>query len=232
MDTHFYRYCLRCTPVPGDYQGYLYCYDKRHQEIVYQEKIVGRVTYADGVQQDFTDPKQYLQTIREELPYRNTTGFRYETLTDDPQVRKDVDDIILDFAGEDNPQQAGDYGLTKKGLQMIRNAADPTLSHTYAWFVMTDCNTLQEQLYRDLTLDEALRNYQDSDCPEKRIGVTKDGIATVDIVRMVGGEQRFFTDYQKLESFKSDPVVFEAVGWLRQELKQEELNQTISMGGI
>lgn len=25
MDTEHYRYCLRCTPSPGDYQGYLLC---------------------------------------------------------------------------------------------------------------------------------------------------------------------------------------------------------------
>ena len=29
---------------------------------------VGRVTYADGTTQEFTDPQQYLRTIREELP--------------------------------------------------------------------------------------------------------------------------------------------------------------------
>ena len=28
-----YRYCLRCTPVQGDYNGYLYIYDLRAQEM-------------------------------------------------------------------------------------------------------------------------------------------------------------------------------------------------------
>lgn len=28
-----YRLCLRCTPVMGDYQGYLYCYDLHQQEL-------------------------------------------------------------------------------------------------------------------------------------------------------------------------------------------------------
>lgn len=28
MGTEYYRYCLRCTPSPGEYQGYLYCYEK------------------------------------------------------------------------------------------------------------------------------------------------------------------------------------------------------------
>lgn len=95
VETDRYRYCLRCTPSPGDYQGYLYCYDKQQQELAHQVKLVGRVTYADGTRQEFTDPQQYLRTIREELPYRNTTGFRYETLTESPQVKKAVDDIIV-----------------------------------------------------------------------------------------------------------------------------------------
>ena len=62
-ETDHYRYCLRCTPTPGDYQGYLYCYDKRQQEMAQKDKIVGRVTFADGTAQEFTDPHQYLQTI-------------------------------------------------------------------------------------------------------------------------------------------------------------------------
>lgn len=72
-ETERYRFCLRCTPRPGDYQGYLYCYDLRQQEMARQEKLVGRVTYASGEQQEFCDPQRYLQTIREELPYINAS---------------------------------------------------------------------------------------------------------------------------------------------------------------
>lgn len=39
------------------------------------------------------------------------------------------------------------------------------LPYTYAWSVMTDCNTPQEQIHGDLTLDGAVRLYQDSDRP-------------------------------------------------------------------
>lgn len=228
-ETERYRYCLRCTPAPGDYQGYLYCYDKRQQEMAQRDALVGRVSFADGTRQDFTDAEQYLQTIREELPYRNTTGFQYKTLTKNPQVRKAVDDIILDFAGEANPRRTCNYGMTEKGMQALRDAADPSLPHTYAWFVMTDCNTPQEQLHRGLTLEEAVRLYQDSDCPEKRLGVTKDGIATVDIVRTADGEQNFFSDHQKLDSFKNDPVIFEAVAQLHQELENATCDQSMMM---
>ena len=36
VDTEHYRYCLRCTPSPGDYQGYLYCYNLRQQQMAEQ----------------------------------------------------------------------------------------------------------------------------------------------------------------------------------------------------
>ena len=73
------------------------------------------MTFASGEKQEFTDADLYLQAIREELPFRSTTGFRFETLTDDPEVKKAVDDILLDFAGEDNSRRTCNYGLTETG---------------------------------------------------------------------------------------------------------------------
>ena len=231
-ETEHYRYCLRCTPSPGEYQGYLYSYDLRQQRMAQQAKPVGRITYASGEEQTFTDAQKYLDTIREELPYQATTGFRYETLTDDPAVRKAVDDILLDFAGEENPRRGCNYGLTEAGKQALREAADPDRPHTYAWFVMTDCNIPGEQIYRDLTLEEAIRTYLGSDRPEKRLGVTKDGIATVDLVRSLNGEQHFFTDHLQLDSFKRDPEIAAAVKTLRLELEQNTPQQGITIGGL
>ena len=231
-ETEHYRYCLRCTPSPGEYQGYLYSYDLRQQRMAQQAKPVGRITYASGEEQTFTDTQKYLDTIREELQYQATTGFRYETLTDDPAVRKAVDDILLDFAGEENPRRGCNYGLTEAGKQALREAADPDRPHTYAWFVMTDCNIPGEQIYRDLTLEAAIRTYLDSDRPEKRLGVTKDGIATVDLVRSLNGEQHFFTDHLQLDSFKRDPEIAAAVKTLRLELEQNTPQQGITIGGL
>ena len=142
--------------------------------------MVGRVTFASGEQQEFTDSKALLQAIREELPFRSTTGFRFETLTDDPEVKKAVDDILLDFAGEDNSRRTCNYGLTETGKQALRKAADPSIPHTYAWFVMADTNTPQEIIRQDLTLEEAIQIYQDSNTSEKRLGVIKDGIIEMD----------------------------------------------------
>lgn len=162
--------------------------------------------------------------------YRNTTGFRYETLTDDPAVKKAVDDILLDVAGEENPRRTCNYGLTEAGKQALRDAANPSKPHTYSWFVMTDCNTSKEQIHRALTLDGAIQFYQDNDRPEKRLGVTKDEIATVDLVRFLDGEQVFFEDHKILESFRDDPVIADAVETLHQELDGPEAG--LEMGGL
>ncbi len=231
-ETEHYRFCLRCTPYPGEYQGYLYAYDLRQQKLSQQDKLVGWVTYVSGEDQEFTDPLEYLNTIREELPYRNTTGFRHETLTDDPEVKKAVDDILLDFAGEDNPRRAYNYGLTEAGKQALRDASAPGKPHTYAWFVMTDCGTPEERTHRDLSLERSIQLYQDSDRTEKRLGVTKDGIATVDLVRSLDGEQQFFEDHRKLEHFRDDQAISNAVDALHQALEQPVPQHTMTMGGL
>lgn len=204
-----------------------------------EAEVIGRITFASGERMDFTEPQAYLQTIREELPYFSTTGFRCHTLGQDPELKKAVDDILLDFAGERNPRRACNYGLTEKGLEALRQAADPHVEHTYAWFVMTDCNTPKEQILRDLSMDEAIRLYAASGRPEKRIGVTKDGIATVDLVHTGDGEQQFFRDHEKMESFRNDPVITKAAEQLHQRLSDPEPDRALdaaqrkpSIGGM
>ncbi len=87
-----------------------------------KKPLIGRITFVSGESEDFTDPERYLQTIREELPYQATTGFRCETLTDDPTVRKEVDDMLYDLFGEENPRSLEDYenepsqGMTMGGM--------------------------------------------------------------------------------------------------------------------
>ena len=62
--------------------------------------------------------KAYLRCIEDELPDRPITGFRYETLTDDPAVRKGVDDILFNLCGEENPRQLEDYETPDQGMKM------------------------------------------------------------------------------------------------------------------
>ena len=77
--------------------------------------MVGRATFANGDVIPYYDASAFLDCIREELPYRDTTGFRYEVLTDDPAVRKAADDILFDFMGEENPPELAD-SMTMGGL--------------------------------------------------------------------------------------------------------------------
>ena len=84
----------------------------RLQQILDESPAVGRVTFASGEGWNYTDPEKYLQTVREELPCHATTGFRCETLTDDPEIRKAVDDMLCDLYGEENPRTLEDYGST------------------------------------------------------------------------------------------------------------------------
>ena len=124
VETEHYRYCLRCNPSPGDYNCYCTAYDLdvQRQNMAQDKPLVGRVTYANGDAQEFTDAEAFLKCIRDELPYRPTTGFRYEVLTDDPSVRKQVDDMIFDFYGEEDPCRQEDHeprpeqGMTFGGM--------------------------------------------------------------------------------------------------------------------
>lgn len=82
-----------------------------------ENTLVGRETYINGDVQEFTDAGSYIQCIREELPFNATSGFRFETLTDDPAVRKAVSDIVYDFYGMENLHQREDYE-TEPDLKM------------------------------------------------------------------------------------------------------------------
>lgn len=48
VETEHYRYCLRCNPSPGDYNGYLTAYDLdvQRQNMAQEKSLVGRVTYT------------------------------------------------------------------------------------------------------------------------------------------------------------------------------------------
>ena len=81
--------------------------------------LIGSVSFLSGETQQFTDAMAYLDCIREELPYEATTGCRFRTITQNPAVRKAVDDIVYDFYGEENPCNEEDYHLDpSKEMQM------------------------------------------------------------------------------------------------------------------
>ena len=127
VETEHYRYCLRCNPSPGDYNCYCTAYDLdvQRQNMARDKPLVGRVSYANGDAQEFTDAEAFLKCVREELPYRPTTGFRYEVLTDDSSVRRQVDDMIFDFYGEEAPCRQEDHEpRPEQGHDLRRNVMD------------------------------------------------------------------------------------------------------------
>ena len=75
------------------------------------KQLIGSVSFLSGETQQFTDATAYLDCIREELPHEATTGFRFRTITQEPAIRKAVDDILYDFYGEENPCREEDYNL-------------------------------------------------------------------------------------------------------------------------
>ncbi len=78
--------------------------------------LVGKVTFVGDDDILYDDADAFLDCIREELPYRDTTGFRYEVLTDDPTVRKAVKDILFDFFDVEEPCEEEDYTQTMGGM--------------------------------------------------------------------------------------------------------------------
>ena len=77
---------------------------------------MGKVTFVGDDDIFYDDADAFLDCIREELPYRDTTGFRYEVLTDDPTVRKAVKDILFDFFDVEEPCEEEDYTQTMGGM--------------------------------------------------------------------------------------------------------------------
>lgn len=78
--------------------------------------LVGRVTFVGNDDILYDDADAFLDCIRRELPYFSTSGFRYEVLTDDPAVRKAVNDILFDFFGVEKPCKEENYAQTMGGM--------------------------------------------------------------------------------------------------------------------
>lgn len=110
------------------------------------------------------------------------------------------------------PQQ---FGLTAEGLQRLRDAADPNKAHAYEWYVIANINAPEERMERTPELKSAIQAYTALDYADKRLGVTKDGIAAVDLIIRYDGREWISEDRLKLDSFKSDTVVAAAIAEIR-----------------
>ena len=101
VETEHYRYCLRCTS-PGDYQGYpsaTICAAADGQ------RQTGGTGDLRRWQPDELHRRAGISPVHpgRNCPQHPVTGFRYETLTDDPAVQNRWIDILFDLYGEENP---------------------------------------------------------------------------------------------------------------------------------
>ena len=129
-------------------------------------------------------------------------------------------------------EQPPQMGLTEQGRQKLRDTADPRFPHSYNWYVMESCNTAYATFTDELSLEDAIQCYISSENDSKRLGVTKDDIAAVDLLIQHDGREWISEDWTKSESFAKDPVVAEAVTLLRQTLEEQSAGQGITMGGM
>jgi hypothetical protein len=230
-----YRYCLRCTPREGDY-SYIYIYDKRQQELNMkseEKSVIGIVSFASGETLAYTDPDVFLQVIRDELPYRPTSGFQYKVLTDDPAVRKGADDILYDLFGEENPRPLADYGLTEQGRKALRDAENPSLPHSYKWFVMENFGCDGETRHDTGSLTDAIDSFNGLACDEKRLCVTKDGVSTVYLAITHDGETHIDDGWQENPRFATDSTMDEAAARLKLSIAGiEPSGPTMTFGGM
>ncbi len=88
-----------------------------------------------------------------------------------------------------------------------------------------------------LALEDAVRLYTGSDCEDKRLGVTKDGIASVDLAIRYDSREWLPEDWLESETFAEDPVVADAAAMLGQAMEeqaavQDTQSKSMEMGGM
>jgi hypothetical protein len=222
---------MRVFPNGGDY-SYIYAYDKAQLQQA-TAPIIGKVSFASGETLAYTDPAIFLQVVKNELPYKPTSGFQYEVLTDDPQVRKAVDDILYDMFGEENPRPLEDYGLTEKGRKALLDAENPDLPHTYDWFVMENFCCKGEKRHGFSSLTGAIDHFNGLGCTEKRLCVTKDAVSTIYMAITHDGETQLDEGWRENPRFAQDSVIQEANVRLQLGIAGlEQSGPTMTLGGM
>lgn len=93
--------------------------DREKVQETKEEKVVGAIIYHDtGERVEFTDEKQYLQHIKDDL-YVLGDGFHTETVKRDAELHKAVDDMLYGEYAVENPHDLKYYenklGIEKKG---------------------------------------------------------------------------------------------------------------------
>ena len=175
-------------------------FEQIRDQLPYEErKILGKMSYygfngkvCEVIK--YTDKEEYLNAIKEELDY-NPNGFKNETLTSDPEVRKSVDDIIYNAYGADNPHDLGWYFRSN-----VTKISDLKPSHNITSKNTTLCYTCTRTLSADVVLDgerkiTAINNpiiinkFTDSASPLDTKGIDLKGLSVTQMKNLLYGKQ-------------------------------------------
>ncbi|KAF5069628.1 hypothetical protein DSECCO2_230950 [anaerobic digester metagenome] len=124
------------------------------------------------------------------------------------------------------------FGFTKEGLAALKRASDSTSIHSYRWFVLENLGLPNEMLEYASSLEDAIHRYQGSASGRKLLGVTKDEIATVDILIKENGDERIDSNHKDSDSFNNDTVIIQAVSKLEQLVQQNHREQDLTGEGL
>lgn len=169
--------------------------------------IVGTASYASGEQQIFTDPKEFIKTVKEELQYRSTSGFTYQVMNADAATRKAVDDLVYDLYGEENPHDLAHYESTEgEHLEKAAEALNTALyekmfaeQENYRdWLLSQPPEEILKHTYEYTVREDILMSLENNDLTDQQAAALLQSPSPLNDV---------FQEFEKLETGYMDTVL-------------------------
>lgn len=169
--------------------------------------IVGTASYASGEQQIFTNPKEFIKTVKEELQYRSTSGFTYQVMNADASTRKAVDDLVYDLYGEENPHDLAHYESTEgEHLEKAAEALNTALyekmfaeQETYRdWLLSQPPEEILKHTYEYTVREDILMSLENNDLTDQQAAALLQSPSPLNDV---------FQEFEKLETGYMDTVL-------------------------
>lgn len=169
--------------------------------------IVGTASYASGEQQIFTDPKEFIKTVKEELQYRSTSGFTYQVMNADAATRKAVDDLVYDLYGKENPHDLAHYESTEgEHLEKAAEALNTALyekmfaeQENYRdWLLSQPPEEILKHTYEYTVREDILMSLENNDLTDQQAAALLQSPSPLNDV---------FQEFEKLETGYMDTVL-------------------------
>ena len=134
--------------------------NERSQHVEQLPDIIGKISYygfrGEVVEvMEYTDTQEYLNAIKKEIDY-NPDGFRHQTLTNNPEVKKSVDDIVYGAYGADNPHNLEWYSPQNVEARTIINDMVVKGNHILEVDIPITFNEFSNLFNIELKIDETL----------------------------------------------------------------------------